>query len=711
MASRFPFRLPPVPFLALALALGLAVAVVSTWLALQPGWLGLRLRWTEEGARVERAVGPAAEVPVGTVVTEIEGGGERLEFEALDFVTEPDGMMGDYGTYRVFLGRLDRLAEIQSAERVSLGTDGRRLEIRPARRGRPWTDLPPDFWVQVTVGLVAWLVSAAVFVFRPADTSARYLLLSGAATLLFAPAAAIYTTRELGMDGRVVQWASDLNFLGGSLFAASFVGLLLYYPRAIAPRWVGRAVVALFVLWFGLQQVEVFESMTFARRFLVMLAVVATFALAGVHWFQTRRDPVERAALQWFLLSWLLGTGLFAVLILLPQMFGVDTSPVQGYAFLLFLLVYGGLAFGILRFRLFELGAWWRRIVAWAATALVLVLLDLLFVGGLNLSSEVSLALAVVISGMLWLPLRGLIWERLAGRNGGTRNARFSELLEVALASRDEAAAKWQAVWQGVFDPLRIERSDEPAGIHGNGLALVVPRVRALDGLRLEYARAGRDLFSPRDAETAREMVDMLRHAMESVSAYRKGVEEERGRIARDVHDNVGAQLLSALHSREAAGKDEQIRRTLTGLREMIRDAQPEAAEVGEVLADLRFETCERLAASGHELDWEEEEGMRGGLTPATVHALRSVVREAVSNVIRHAGAGTVKVRVRQNHGMLDLVLTDDGRGFTAGTDAFGNGLANMRMRVEELGGRFAVESGPAGTRVRVSLTISPAEN
>ena len=131
--------------------------------------------------------------------------------------------------------------------------------------------------------------------------------------------------------------------------------------------------VALFLVWFTAQQAGAFDSMTFARRFLVMIAIFASFALAGVHWFVTRRDPVARAALKWFLLSWILGTGLFGIGILLPQLFGLDTSRFQGYAFLLFILVYAGLAFGILRYRLFELGDWWRRVLAGGLLAAMLV--------------------------------------------------------------------------------------------------------------------------------------------------------------------------------------------------------------------------------------------------------------------------------------------------------------------------------------------------
>ncbi len=239
----------------------------------------------------------------------MENDHEGIGLTRLDLTTEPDGSMGDYATCRCFLERQDRLSSIQASEDlVFVAEDGRRFVVRPSLEGRPLTALLADFWVQCVVGLIAWLVSAEVFAFRPGEASARYLLLSGASTLLFAPAAAVYTTRDLAVPGGLLRWASDLNFLGGSLFSASFAALLLVYPRRIAPGWAGPSVVALFVGWFMAQQAGLFGSMTFARRFLMMVGVAATFVLAALHWRVSGRDPLARAKLQWFLLSWVAGT-------------------------------------------------------------------------------------------------------------------------------------------------------------------------------------------------------------------------------------------------------------------------------------------------------------------------------------------------------------------------------------------------------------------
>jgi signal transduction histidine kinase len=707
-------RLKAAPSLILSLA-ALVAAVMALgvmYAALAQPWTGLTLGAQGERVIVIAATGPATGLPPGAEVEALSGGGERIRLEPLDLTLEPDGAMGDYANYRRFLDRQEILARILRAGAMEATiAGGQTFAVAPEPR-RPVASLPVAFWVQLVVGVIAWAIAASVFAFRRHDSAARYLLLSGAATLVFAPFAGVYSTRELALPGALFQWLNDLNFLGGSLFAASFVALLLNYPRRVGPGWLGPAVVAAFAGWFIAQQAGAFDSMTFARRFHVMLAVLATFALAGWHWFASRRAPDTRAALQWFLLSWVVGTGLFALFILLPQMFGVDTSGSQGYAFLLFLLVYGGLAFGVLRYRLFDLDLWWTGALLWLLAALMLIALDFLFLFVLHLSSEVSLALALLICGVLWLPLRGLIWSRLfVRREPQSRSARFRQVTDVALAPPGaDRQARWQALLADVFGPLEVatRSADGAVAIDREGLALLIPGADGLAGLRLAYADGGRRLFGPRDIELAGELLDMLAVVAESRKSYERGVATERGRIARDIHDNIGAQLMTALHSPAAERKDMVIRETLQDLRGIINDSAAEAATWPEALADLRQETAERLHAAGLDLDWQVDESLSFPLDAPTLHTLRSILREAVSNTLRHADATAMHIRVTERDGKLALDIRDDGKGLEEGPPEGGNGLANMRARVEALSGRFAIMGDGPGLRLGIVIPLEP---
>ncbi|MFA7578916.1 MAG: hypothetical protein WCY17_01960, partial [Castellaniella sp.] len=387
-----------------ALMLGLLVLGTTLWLALWQPWLGLGLSWDQAAGavRVTASRGPAAGVPVGTLLTAAEGGAHRHHFEALDLIIEPDGNLANYTEYRRFLQNQGLLALIQADSRFRLLTvQGQHIPLVQGAY-RPVWDLPADFWVQWAVGLSAWMIAAGVWAFRPHNVAARYLLLNGATVLMFAPGAAVYTTRELAIPLSELLLLKTMNFGGGLLFCGSMVALLLVYPRRIGRRGLGPLIIGAYAAWFLLQAQGVFESMMLARRVPVFLALLAVTALAAVQWVRSDRDPVARAALRWFLLSWLVGIGLFVLLIMVPQLIEVDTGSLQGYSFLLFLVIYGGVALGILRFRLFDLGLWWFRVLGWIVGALVLVALDLLFLYQMQWAAEWSLSLALLVCALLW---------------------------------------------------------------------------------------------------------------------------------------------------------------------------------------------------------------------------------------------------------------------------------------------------------------------
>ncbi len=693
-----------------AVAVGLTVVAGVTVLALRQPWLGIEFSISSaDGGVVALSQDGKVELKGPLVFSNSE---DSVELEALDLATEPDGTMSTYAVYRRFLERQDRLAKIQGSAIAELtGGEGERLTIRPDLTGRALSTLPVEFWVQVAVGLVAWLVAAAVFAFRPRETSARYLLLSGAATLVFASAAALYSTRELALSGPLFHWANDLNFLGGSLFAANLVSLLLYYPRKIAPRWVGVAVVLLYLAWWVAQQAGVFENMTMARRLLVLVGVATTFVLSGIQWLLTRRDAVARAALQWFLLSWVLCSGLFAVFILLPQLFGIDTSPLQGYGFLSFLLVYVGLAFGILRYRLFQLGGWWRRVIFWLIGVLLLVGFDLVFLLGLRLSSATALSLSLLVCGMIWLPLRSWVWRKFGGRGVIAHGDLFSRVVDVALTppGNHDQEMRWQQLLVSVFDPLSAHPADESpelVTVAHDGSAMTVPAVEGMAALRLDHAHGGRRLFQPEDAAVAEEMVAMLGHASASRNAFEEGVAKERGRIARDIHDNIGAHLLAALHSPTSDEKDERIRDAVIDLRDVINDARRSELPLDEALAQLRLETVERLADAGIHLKWTSNSDDSPPPDRSWIPELRAVVREAVSNVIRHSGARNLTVSIQNAGDTLVLEVADDGHGFDPESMRPGQGLANMRGRVLALGGSLRLAPSLSGTTMAAEFPI-----
>jgi signal transduction histidine kinase len=113
------------------------------------------------------------------------------------------------------------------------------------------------------------------------------------------------------------------------------------------------------------------------------------------------------------------------------------------------------------------------------------------------------------------------------------------------------------------------------------------------------------------------------------------------------------------------------------------------------------------LALAGVTLDWRVEEGDAGTtLSAAAVHALRSILREAVSNTLKHAGATAMSVLVAQRDGRVWFTITDNGRGLPE-TLVAGNGLGNIRARAEALQGSVEIANAQPGLRLHLGIPVS----
>jgi two-component system sensor histidine kinase DesK len=186
----------------------------------------------------------------------------------------------------------------------------------------------------------------------------------------------------------------------------------------------------------------------------------------------------------------------------------------------------------------------------------------------------------------------------------------------------------------------------------------------------------------------------------------------ERERIARDLHDVLGHTLSLIVLKSELASK-------LTG-----RDADAAAAEIRDVekiareaLGELREAvTGYRSAGIAAEIDRARAILETAGvavdaqadefrLPPTHEGVLALAIRESVTNVVRHADAHTVRLRLAEHGGVARYEITDDGRGSAVLLE--GNGLAGMRERIEALGGTMERE-GRAGTRLVLTLPLTP---
>jgi signal transduction histidine kinase len=192
---------------------------------------------------------------------------------------------------------------------------------------------------------------------------------------------------------------------------------------------------------------------------------------------------------------------------------------------------------------------------------------------------------------------------------------------------------------------------------------------------------------------------------------------EDRERIARDLHDVViqrlfatGMQLQTAARLAVKPELAERVNAAVDDLDTTIREIRSAIFELRTPMtAQLRAEIREVVAAAGDQLGFRVGLDLDGPLDSAVPDEVRTdllaVLREALSNVVRHANALSVHVAVRVSGGTLRLRVADDGRGVS--TEGRRSGIENMRARAEKAGGTFDLHPNtPKGTVVDWSVPV-----
>jgi len=252
---------------------------------------------------------------------------------------------------------------------------------------------------------------------------------------------------------------------------------------------------------------------------------------------------------------------------------------------------------------------------------------------------------------------------------------------------------------------------------------------------RVDLARPGSNLLTPADGLGASEEVERLNRAfrrmLERLEAERRRTsstalaaqEQERARVARDLHDEVNQSLTALLLRLEAARAKApvEVAHELAETKALANRAMEELLMLARQLRPTALDDLGLKAAlSGHvkELGRRsrintsfESEGNFSGLPTDVQLVVYRVAQEALSNAIQHSGADHVRATLLRPPDRVELRVEDDGSGFTFDQATRGLGIAGMRERALLVGGDVQVESRPdSGTRVRLTVPLRAAD-
>ncbi|MEJ2869192.1 histidine kinase [Actinomycetospora sp. OC33-EN08] len=524
-----------------------------------------------------------------------------------------------------------------------------------------------------------------------------------------------------------------------SLAATALLPLcLVFVPSAVldarfgettAPEVRALGIDALSVPWAGWPVVLTVAYAFLPLGLLVPLAVVVTRF--------RRASGVRRQQMRWLVWAAIVDALVMLVGRLLP-------TWASGPALCVALAVTSAaILVAVTRHRLYDIDRLLPATILTALLAVGVVAVDLLLVltAGALLGDRDAGLIAVAVVAVAYTPLRTRLWTLSRRLVRGTRDdpegtvAALAGRLESASAPDAQLAALARTVVEAFRLPgvrVEVDRADGARATveHGRpGADVVELPLRYRDEVigRVALPAHALDALSARDQ---RLLADLLRQAAAAARAGALGAslqrareqivtarEEERRRLRRDLHDSVGPALGAVtlrietareLATVDPAAADEMLGRATTDVsalladvRRLVHDLRPPALDELGLLGALR---ARARSLSGDDLTITVRGDDPGELSAAVEVAAFHIVSEALTNVVRHAGAHAAEVVVGREPDRLVVTVADDGRGIDPAVTA-GVGSRSLRERSAELGGSTTVTCPDAGgTVVRAEL-------
>lgn len=717
-------RVAPLPTMLVGAVLALLLMLLALFAVLGQPWMGVTLAAGENGYPVVQRVHPLSKAPPTlrpgqTIVAMIHPvTGDEISLYGFVPLQEPPGFP-TFAEHNAYLEREGRVAEALQGEAATFMDDeGRKMRV-PLQEDRPLRSVPLDFWLFNLFGMIAWTISLAVWVARPRQLPARLLCLSGAGFFIATLFNSVYLGRELALPESSFLFLSRLNNIGLALMLVSLLLLLVYYPRRLT-RWPASLVLVGLLLVYQLN--EIFQGFEFPLHTYyvpIMLLYLAGTVAAVRQWRLSREQPLDRAALKWLFLSIFIAMGLGLAIYFVPIALTGHTIFPQAAMVGVACTLYIGFAFGVTRYRLFDLERWWFRVWAWFLGGLAVVVFDLFLMAILGMQPVVALGIAVVAAGWLYFPLRQWAWQAMAGKASASPENSLVEMVETISSgvAAGTADRQWRRLLQRLYEPAGITLVDEyltgPA-IRENGAAMDVPLLTGRGVLRMNFADRGRRLYGPGDVEHASGLLMVSRRVMRVRLAEIEAARAERDRIMRDLHDDVGGRILTLLRNAPDEHFENLARNALQSLRETMHALDDAAiCRLDDSLDDWRTECHSRCQDMGIPLQWRQAVPAGDSTLSIRHHInIRRILSEALTNAFRHATPEMVSVEITGDGEQLGIEVINNGvvtqreQGGEADVLA-GRGLNHMRTRAEELGGMFSFQLFDDVARLRANVPLT----
>ncbi len=694
----------------------LGAAVVALWLGILASepHLPLHLQAGADGRVVLAASQePSLQPAIGRGLQALVlADGRRIAAAAL-LLTQSPRWVADDATRDELLAQRVLLGQALRQGGVTAQFEGG-LQLPVLSRPRGLGGLGAPGWMVCALALALYLAAAVAVLAEPGPAARVYMVLAAAQSLNLLLIGA-GNLPGLGVPAGLERLDLAGRLAADGIAAAALVHVLLLYPRR-HPGAQAAAVLTWTLAAAGLAWLLVAMP---AQLWWSAQGMLLTAGGGAAGLLRRRRGQPRHPLARLLQRLVLAGTATLLLLSLAMALAGGGGAAPHHLATL------GSLAWAVFMASLLMLGPFLsrsrqvlREFALLAGVSTVAASLTLVFLAIFGLDPLPALGLALLMSLGVYLLARPWVLQQLAGPGALSAERMFDSVYRAARAleqSPGQAAQQLGNLLREVFNPLEMARSQRSASrvrAAADGSTLVVPVPHPPDApagaLVLRFAMQGRRLFTLADVQLCERLLDQLRRAEAYDRAVEHGRAEERARIAQDLHDDIGARLLTLMYKAPNGEIEEYIRHTLQDLKTLTRGLATGNQRLSHAAAEWKADITQRLQPTGCTLHWSFSTDTDITLTAVQWSGITRVLRELVNNVISHARANQVEITVHFDRGRLLLVVSDDGVGANPQQWAHGLGLGGVRKRVKLLGGQVAWQvRAERGIRCEVTATLA----
>lgn len=624
-------------------------------------------------------------------------------------------------------------------------------------------------FLHFVAGMIFFLLGVIVFYRKePGEQRFAFVAMSLSLMLVFITNATSLMC-EVGYRPAYLRLMNIVNIIALPLGNAILfhVSLLLPHKRAFLHRFPW-----LLPLFYGVCIAVIASFSIPVINFLTALLATLTF-ISVVHAFFADRRPLERQQMKWVLAGFICGLSPWVFINAIPMLITGQriTDDTLSAAFVVFIPL--SMAFAIWKYRLMDIDAFLEGTLTYVVTILLVGIADIAFLGLLDTYfTGAQLINNALVSGIFVLSLYVLLRERMGAflRRVFKRVTPSEADMILRFNSKahglppDGIIQAFVDVVNDAFQPKRstVIRKDDPdaevvfqcfrdrCGIvtlwdvpgFDNLLsrqfyvAVVITREEQIEAVLLLGGTSRRGLYTRRDLAALNALFIQARALHENAILYERNVFESNERLAeerrhinekemllKELHDGIGG-IASNIHLlAEMACDSSSLTDTKKALSTISGLAKEGLSEIGSFLLSLdpleatydvlitEIHHSGRTILAPHNIDFSFERSINGANgRPERLFFLNilRICKEAFTNIVKHARASTVKVKLGCNDGLFILSIQDDGIGLLQAKSG-GRGLANMKARALDIGGRLFVSSGK-GTCIHLEVPVSSPE-